>query len=919
MFSSLNDEQKKAVMHTEGPVLIIAGPGTGKTFTLVKRIAFLVVQKKVAPSEIMAVTFTQKAAHELVTRVSDELLSYDPNINVNDMYIGTFHSVCLRLLHENQTNAGGKRILDGFEQTYLVCRNINNFAYLHGFRENISWYGGNWGRALEVCRYVNQLREELVDFEAMAESRSGDMRLLAKMQERYNQLLEHNSAMDFSAVQTYTYKLLVENPHILENLRNKIKFLMIDEYQDTNYIQEQLALLIAQKHKNICVVGDDDQGLYRFRGATIRNILEFPKNFENCEIIHLNKNYRSESDIVDFCKNYMQAYDWREFRYEKNITAVKNKNCNKAVYVCNGYETAEFILKLMENGNISDFNQVAVLFSSVKSSEAKELTEILERKGIPVYSPRSDMFFEREEVMLMLGCLMLCFNAYIDTLKSNSFSNPINPELHKYYIGCVKAARVRLKTDKGLFELISGFNRTISGLKDKSDISLLDIFYKIIAHEPFKTYLESDIKGNVLKNRAARNLSEISRMLGKYALLHSMYKISGENKVAMAEYLFNVYLKYMYIDGIGEYEDEAEYAPHGCVPFMTVHQAKGLEFPVVIVGSLDNIPRQKNDFLMKLAEVDYFHRLPFEPYEEMKFFDFKRLFYVAFSRAQNILVLAKNCDTKQFDLKGLPHISKFDRNTKFEHIKPVKYKHIYSFTSHIGLYDGCPRQYKFYKEYGFRQSGMFHTTVGSLIHAVLEDLNNAAINKEDVDEDWLNQRFLINCRIMRENTGYSLTEEQKSETYRQILAYYQNRKDSLNRVYKAEEKIELILSEFILQGVVDLMETDGENIEIVDYKTGTKPDLGENPKGLEHYKKQLEIYAYLIEKRYHKKVTKLSLYYTRDDDPVTELEYDRMSVEKTIKDIRRTVENIENKRFENEAQNNYACKFCDMRYVCGKG
>lgn len=918
MFSSLNDEQRQAVINTEGPVLIIAGPGTGKTFTLVKRIALLVLQKNIDPSEIMVVTFTQKAARELLTRISNELLEYAPNINVNDMYIGTFHSVCLRLIREYGTDTGEKRMLDGFEQAYMVCRNIENFAFLHGFKSKISAYNGDWGRALEICRYVNQLREELVDIEAMNKSPDADIHFLAKICERYNELLKRSSALDFSSVQTRTYEMLTQNPEILEKVQNKIKYLMIDEYQDTNYIQEQLALLIAEKHKNICVVGDDDQGLYRFRGAAIRNILEFPNNFENCRVIHLNKNYRSESGIVDFCNKYMQSYDWGKFRYKKNITAAKGISDKKAVYVCSGKETADFIHKLMQNGSISDFNQVAFLFHSVKGREAKELAEILKNNGIPVYSPRSEMFFEREEVMQLLGCIMLCFNEYIIDLKNNRFAAQINYNLKKYYISCLKAAKELLKADKGLYELIGNFNTQIANLKEKSDTGLLDIFYRIIAHEPFKTYLEAKLTDNVLKNRAARNLAEISRMLGKFAFLHDMYKISGDNKIALAEQLFNVYLKYMYIDGIGEYEDEAEYAPHGCVSFMTIHQAKGLEFPVVIVGSLDRAPRHKSDFLMLSAEMGYFHRMPFEPYEEMKFFDFKRLFYVAFSRAQNILVLAKDGNAKEFDLKALPHISEFNDSTKFERIKPVKYKHIYSFTSHIGMYDGCPRQYKFYKEYGFKQSDMFHTTVGSLIHAVLEDLNNAAAEGRNVDENWLNERFLINYQSMQVNTGYYLTDEQRGETLAQILAYYRNRKNSLDRVYKAEEKIELILPEFILQGIVDLMETEGESIKIVDYKTGAKPDLSLNPRAVEHYKKQLEIYAYLIEKRYKKQVSGLSLYYTRDSEPVIELEYDRKSVENTINEIKRTVGNIENNNFDEGAQNNYACRFCDMKFVCGK-
>ena len=161
-------------------------------------------------------------------------------------------------------------------------------------------------------------------------------------------------------------------------------------------------------------------------------------------------------------------------------------------------------------------------------------------------------------------------------------------------------------------------------------------------------------------------------------------------------------MKYLFIDGIGEYEDESEYAPGGCVSFMTIHQSKGLEFPVVIVGSLGNTPRKNSDPLMYTAESRFFNRIPFEPMADIKYFDFWRLYYVAFSRAQNMLVLAsKNDDSKYFGsyLDILPNISEFNSKNQFDLVKSVKYKRVYSFTSHISVYDGCPTQYKFYKEY----------------------------------------------------------------------------------------------------------------------------------------------------------------------------------------------------------------------------
>ena len=246
-FGLINEEQKKAVLTTEGPVLIIAGPGTGKTFTLVKRIAYLVSEKKVNPSEIMVVTFKEKAAKELLTRISNEFLKIDLNINMNEMYIGTFHSVCLRLLKENSeyvAEDNKSRMMDAFEQTYLVCKNIENFNRLPGFTKHFPATRGTWNQAVEICRYVNQMMEELVDVDAMIEDQDEDIRFLGKLVTRYKELLDRNGAMDFSSIQTKTFEMLKQYPDVLQRIQSDIRYIMVDEYQDTNYIQEQLVFLL---------------------------------------------------------------------------------------------------------------------------------------------------------------------------------------------------------------------------------------------------------------------------------------------------------------------------------------------------------------------------------------------------------------------------------------------------------------------------------------------------------------------------------------------------------------------------------------------------------------------------------------------------------------------------------------------------
>lgn len=943
-FGQVNDHQKEAVLSTEGPVLIIAGPGTGKTFTLVKRLAYLVIEKRIKPSEIMVVTFTEKAGKELLTRISNEFIQYDLCININEMYIGTFHSVCLRLMKEHseyiEDENSKYRMLDAFEQAYLVCRNIDCFNRLGGYSRHIR-PKTVWKQALEICRYVNQMMEELVDVNAMEADEDEDMRFLGKLVKRYRELLERNRVMDFSSIQTKTYDMLKKHLDVLAKIQNSVRYIMVDEYQDTNFIQEQLMLLLAGARKNICVVGDDDQGMYRFRGATIRNILEFPSKFEpnECKVIHLDVNYRSEPEIIDFYNHWMKdaggenLFNWSAFRYPKTIRAGKQPMLkNNAVFSCGGdsidSEKADLLAmvkKLLQNGNIHNLNQVAVLFRSVKSEEATQIGAYFEANGFPVYSPRSDMFFARLEIKQILGCLIMCFQSYMIDLKKNLFINGIATGLREYYIDCLRAAVPLTKADGELSAYIEETRNFIITLKSESEIGFLDIFYHIIAHAPFNAYLQADLKKNIIESRAARNLSEISRMLSRFAFLHGMHVFTEANKLALPEEFFNVFLKYMYEDGIGEYEDDSEYAPSGCISFMTIHQSKGLEFPVVIAGSLGSVPKRNSDPLLYSAENRFFHRKSYEPMADIKFFDFWRLYYTAFSRAQNLLVLAaKKKESKYFGehLSRLPNVDSFHERVPFAGVKAVNYKRVYSFTSHISIYDGCPKQYKYYKEYGFSQHKMFHTSVGTLVHATLEDINKCIIagRLDRVNEESIAEWFALNCRNVREQTGYCLTEEQRDNALEQVIRYYHHRQNELGKVWKAEEEINLVLPNYILQGVIDLVEGQGDVVEIVDYKTGPKPDVNGHPERVEHYRKQLEIYAYLIEKRYGKKVGRMHLYYTNceDGNPLISFEWTRNAIDNTVREISDTISRIERKEFEGNASNSYACAYCDMRYLCGK-
>lgn len=546
-YGNANEAQKEAISATDGLVLITAGPGTGKTFTLVKRAVYLIQECGIKPEQIMMATFTEKAAKELITRITNELAERNVSVNVNEMYIGTFHSLCLRIIKENLEFTRLKRnyrLLDTFDQKYLVFRNFHKFKNIEGIDELLS-KGGSWKRSDEICTYINHLSEEMVDIEALQSDDNPGIRTLGRVLSVYQEMLEEGNLIDFSTIQTECYKLLMQNKQILEELQDKLQYLMIDEYQDTNYIQEQIVFLLGAKHHNICVVGDDDQGLYRFRGATIRNILEFPHKFENegCKIIPLVVNYRSNSDIVDFYNEWISTtsghkfkFSWDIYRYQKKIEPhVKSDIQSPAVVKLFSKDDEDewhekilgFIKELKESGKLTDYNQLAFLFSSVKHQRVTALANFLERNGINVYSPRSDMFFKRDEIKLALGCLMLMFPKYVMKLEKQEFDF-LQVEHYRYYRECIVAANeyVTRADNKELLQFIRKHGKVHAGLTGTTDYAYSGLLYKLFMFRPFSDILDTDMSVGVVDIRPTRNLALLTQIIGKFEKVLSELGIS---------------------------------------------------------------------------------------------------------------------------------------------------------------------------------------------------------------------------------------------------------------------------------------------------------------------------------------------------------------------------------------------------------
>lgn len=944
-FKTANKQQLEAINSLNGPLLIVAGPGTGKTFTLINRALNLIVNYGVKPEEILFATFTEKAANELITRLSFELDKNDIDFNPDEMYIGTFHSICLRILKDNLAFTNLKKnfnLYDQFDQQYFIYRHFNDFKTIESFDEYFD-HGSYWDKCAEIMKVLNRLNEEMISYNSLLESENKTFKFYGSLLKKYDDLRQENNFIDFSSIQVEAYKLLNHNKDILSDLQNKIKYMMIDEYQDTNHIQEALTFLIGDKNKNICVVGDDDQAIYRFRGATVRNILEFPHHFVNCKKIELVNNYRSNSNIVNFYNSWMQTtegrefnFDWGQYRYQKKIIPVKkDTTIEKSVIQVETKEAdyinkkvLRFINELKESKSITDLNQIAFLFRSVKNDNVKELAVFLEKNGVPVYSPRSNMFFERKEIKSLIGLIILMFPTYFNSM--DTLSNGIKNPLLNYYKSCYFEAKEILSQNKELYQwMLFRMKDHVDENIKSLDYGFASLTYQLLQFEPFLTYMGLDLKTGLNDTRTVRNISKFINLLVKFEALNNISVLTRPNIDKFCKRLFNTYIRFLYDGGINEYEDNNEYAPSGCVSFLTVHQSKGLEFPVVIVGSQSGTPRKQYNENIEEIISQFSGKGTFENLEDIKMFDFWRLYYVAFSRAQSLLVLLcdsskQNEPSKYFEwlYENIPHdvdYSKF----KFEKIKNAVLKNSYSFTSDINVYLTCPTQYKFFKEIGFEPVRLGSTLFGTVVHETIEDIHKAVLRNEieKVTDENIQKWLDINYKTASKAQNSYLAQHILEAAFDQVKNYVDRASKNWQAIANAEMPITLSEDKFIITGKVDLVTNEKGEYQILDFKTEKKPDVNRDTDKVNRVRRQLEIYAYLIEKRYGIKIKGMKVYYTGEKNGVPTISFrmDEKHIKETISTFKNVVDKIERKEFNSKCSDLNICKNCDLRHFCKRG
>ncbi|MBM3495981.1 MAG: ATP-dependent helicase, partial [Armatimonadetes bacterium] len=643
-YANLTEDQREVVGHGSGPMLVIAGPGSGKTHCIVLRALNLLMTGKAVPKQIVLCTFTEKAAFEMRDRLAAAARTVGYTGDLSELTASTIHSFCNRVLarHRHRTELGHSYdTLDELTQLLFV---FEHFDEIMGPAENdlfLSRWKTRW-TAIEGARgHFDKITEELVHPECLTDSADPFLVAIGNAYRRYECALLQANRTDFAHLQRLVFDLL-KDPATADAVTRDLCYFLVDEYQDTNYIQEQLLLKLTEKSRNLCVVGDEDQSLYRFRGATVRNILEFPQRMPGCKIVKLTTNYRSHRAIVERYDRWMAAADWSNprgasFRFDKAIGAdpeTKHPDYQAVISIWGrdrrdeATRFADLVAYLKASDVIADYSQVALLLHSVRDDHSGPYLAALEGKGIPAFCPRARAYFDIPDVQHLVACFAVIFGWYGDGRGELAGAAA---ELAGYVDGAILQLGRRFAAPHPLAGALQRWTAQIARLREGEALDLrpADYFYHLLALDPFSSAVRNE--------NTAHNLAIFSKLLNVFQSYYHYAVVTHKNREFLRFHFFSSFLRLLYDGGINEYEDPDQPFPKGHVQVMTIHQAKGLEFPVVVVGSLStqiSSPKQIDRDLGPL-----YHRPPFEPENRITLFDRMRLHYVAFSRPQKVLVL----------------------------------------------------------------------------------------------------------------------------------------------------------------------------------------------------------------------------------------------------------------------------------------
>lgn len=872
ILDGLNPAQKKAVTHKDGPLLIIAGAGTGKTTVVTKRIAYIIEQKIAKPAEILALTFTEKAAAEMEERV-DTLVPY----GYTDTQISTFHAFGDRLLREYAVDLGlpaNFKVLTGTEQAIFMRQNI--FAFDLDYYRPIA----NPLTHIEaLLNHFSRLKDELIssqDYLRFAEkklklAKSDDdqeeakkILELARAYDRYQELMIQAGNLDFGDQIYLSYFLLRNNKKVRSECQRKFKYILVDEYQDTNFAQNELIKLLAEKNQNITVVGDDDQSIYRFRGASISNILDFKKTYPQAKEVVLNENYRSTQEILDASYKLIQNNnpDRLEIQNKINKKLISHRHgVEPELIFCESLssEADAVVEKITElkTKHKYNYNDFALLVRA--NNQTEPFLQSLNLAGIPyIFTGNSSLFAQDEIKMLIAFLKSLVYSddsLALYQLASSELYHVSHQELTSYYTLATRNNRslfTVIAADDEISESLKSLIADVAKYSERKNESCGELLYDYLKE---KGYLKSLTENPSVKNEV--KISNIAKFFDRIA----EFNHSSDDRSVIA-FLQNLEL-------ILEVGDEAKMSDIDrdidAVNILTAHASKGLEYPVVFILNCvaDRFPSRNRRDPLPIPEELIKERLPegdFHIQEE------RRLFYVAATRAKDLLFLSAGEDYGGKRIKKIsPFVLELLNEPKPEKLthklssiaKIERFAHIETITAKLpNRFDGevlrlsraqiddyytCPKKFYFAHVIKIPLLENQYLMYGTAVHAALDHYFSRKLKGEKPTLAQLHDDYTKAFK----NVGF-ISRDQEDLRYQQglqTLARFlaeDNQKPTIPTDVEtpfefAEKKVKII-------GRYDLVVGKDENVEIKDFKTSNVTDQKEADRRIKS-STQMMIYA----------------------------------------------------------------------------
>jgi DNA helicase-2/ATP-dependent DNA helicase PcrA len=1030
----LNEKQKQAVEHKKGPLLIIAGAGTGKTMVITQRVIHIMRSKWAKPSEILALTFTEKAAEEMVERIDIEM-----EYGYEEPWISTFHAFCDRVLKEN-----GHYI--GLDTNFSLMTQAQSYIFMHrhlfDFPLDIFRPQGNPTQFIsDLIRHFSRLQDEdcsprdylnfvdgLPKKTEKEKQRYVELNELAQTYEMYSKFKIEESKLDFGDLITLTLKLLRERPTVLRKYQDQFKYILVDEFQDTNYTQNILVntLVLGKDYKNqrdlarnLTVVGDDDQAIYKFRGAAISNILQFKEKYPDAEEIVLTQNYRSRQEILDSAYRLIKHNDPHRLEvterinkklvesrvFDKsdedavNLVVAGNDNAEaewvaEEILRLSGYKDVEVnsegSLSFDESGQSSligeedsnsenefNFSDFAILTRSNAQSDI--FVQTLRYYGIPYKLGGQRGLYTREEIQNLISFLKILVDYTDGIAMYDLLSMDIWGISSREFVELNRLARednislfekleelweVKLGEDEWEIEQLGVEEKNIVK-KILSPVSISSISdFLLILDNGLKMMQKSKSIGEILyhfvtgsgyiqyllDNESSENLFKVSNIAKFFDLIKEFEKNNSQTNI----YEFLDYLDYSIRVGDSPTVDQTDFNDFDGVNILTVHSAKGLEFPVVFMCNLvsDRFPTRNMsdripipDELIKESISEDLDSRQEHIQEE------RRLFYVGSTRAQEKLYLTAAHyygDAKRRKKPSIFLYEILDQDVDKAFSKPdiggaqesaqerlSRYKGEDDILeagmqdidttkrvsySQLNTYEDCPKKYKY--AYVLRVPSKAHASLsfGTTIHNTLKDFytlhKESKEGLEGIVEEPNEEKLLELYATHWVSRGYDSKDHEKKRKRsgeKMLREYYRNLYREDQKPYRMEESFSVHVNDSVFVGKIDRIDIVDDSkekleVEIIDYKTGKVKNEANIKKDL-----QLPLYALFAEEKLGLKVVGAKYIFVEHSE-VVEVDVSREKKEEAREKVVEIIEEIRKQNFAPTP--GYLCRYCDYNTVC---